>query len=253
MSLSLLTLAAATGTSPASIGNAEASTATANLTSFTIDGVSSVTNNGPVSYGSNFTVTTNFTNPRANFSRISGRSSNYTNTGTPADTTLVSNDGSTITYTNNYNPGGTNGSSSTTSALGITFYDKGYNAGVSNYNTQLNTTITLYSPPSPTISFNTSTAPPQPCSGGSPCLGATITINYDAGSYQGVNGSTVTIYLSQTSGSLGSLYASIGNASGAYTLGSGGDLYGSTVYYITVVNNYNCYSTQLAVTTPAYV
>jgi hypothetical protein len=251
MSLSLLKLAAATGVSPGSIGNAEGAAATANLTSFTAAGVAGVTN-ASAAYGQNFTVTTNFTSPGVNFTRISTRPSNYSNTGTPANTTLVSNNGSSITFNNAYNPQGTGCSSSTTRNLGITFYDQGYNAGITNYNTQLNSTITLYSPPAAVISYNNTTAPPRPCTGSYPCLGATITINYNAGSYAGINGSSVTIYLSQTSGNIGSLYASIGNASGTYTLGTGYDLYGGTTYYITVVNNFNCYSTQLAVTTPSY-
>lgn len=251
MSLSLLKLAAATGASPDSIGNAEGSTALANLLSFTIGSVASVTSPS-AAYGANFTVTTNFTSPGVNFTRISNRPSNYSNTGTPAGTTLVSNNGSSITFNNAYNPQGNGCSSSTTRNLGITFYDQGYNTGIPNYNTQLNSIITLYSPPAAVISLNNTTAPPRPCSGSYPCQGATITINYNAGSYAGVNGSTVTIYLSQTSGSIGSLYASIGNASGSYTLGTGYDLYGNTTYYITVVNDFNCYSTQLAVTTPAY-
>lgn len=213
------------------------------------------TNKTDVAFGDTFSITGNIGTGGIYLYRIANNSSNYTftpyiaGTGTLASVSLQSSSTYYRTYRNDHNPQGT-GCNSIQTITTQFIYNDNLNFPAQNFNTPLySPNIRLYSPPAPSLSFVSSTQPPRPCQGAWPCLGATITLNYNMGSFGGVNGSTGNLYMS-TNGSLGSVIATFLNNTGSYTIYN---LYGNTKYYLTLVNRYNCYSTTLQITTPSYI
>lgn len=101
------------------------------------------------------------------------------------------------------------------------------------------TTNTFYEPEFrqsfPTVDFVSTTPPPRPCIGTGPCRGATLTVDFTAGSYAGIDATSVSIYVSQDN-ELGMLVATIFKKQGRYTIA---DLLGDTTYKVTIVNNFN--------------
>jgi hypothetical protein len=93
----------------------------------------------------------------------------------------------------------------------------------------------------PTVSFVSTTPPPRPCVGRTPCRGATLTVDFTAGSYGGVEATSVNIYVSRDN-ELGMLVATLFKKQGRYTIT---DLIGDTTYKVTVVNNFNASSGQI--------
>jgi hypothetical protein len=102
----------------------------------------------------------------------------------------------------------------------------------------------------PKISYGDATTPPRPCQGGNPCNGASVTINYYSGSNNGIGATAINVYVSTSINLQGSLVATVVGSSGRYTINN---LLGNTEYYISVTNNYGESSSNIAVTTPAYV
>ena len=102
----------------------------------------------------------------------------------------------------------------------------------------------------PKISYDTATYPPRPCQGGNPCNGATVTINYYSGANNGVGATAINVYVSTNINLQGSLVATVIGSDGKYTITN---LLGNTSYYISVTNNYGQSSSNITVTTPAYV
>jgi hypothetical protein len=250
--LSINALAAATGATPKSLGTIAGSTATPIAVSeFTVTGITTPTASvATVAYGSTITVTSNFTGTGARFlSRIGSRAANFT-WSTPANLTLTTNNGYNRIYTNAYNPGSTSCSSSTTRTVAVTFAD-GFNLTASNYNVALTTTaFTTYSPPKPSLTGIGLVRPPQPCDTvtggcGAACYGASIRLNGNAGSYNGVLGSSNSYYIA---GVLRSTVA--GNTS---TYDSAAIFCGNTAYSCYVINNYSCQGDAVNVTTLAYL
>ena len=249
--LSINALAAATGASPKSLGTAAGSTATPiSVSEFSITGVTTPTASvATVAYGSTITITSNFTGVGARFlSRIGSRSANFT-WSTPANLTLTTNNGYNRVYTNAYNPGSTSCSSSTTRTVTVTFAD-GFNLTASNYNTALTTTsFTTYSPPKPSLTGVGLARPPQPCNTGGGCgalcYGASLRLSGNAGSYNGVLGSSNSYYIA---GVLRSTVA--GNTS---TYDSAAIFCGNTAYSCYVINDFSCQSDAVNVTTLAYI
>ena len=250
--LSINRLAAATGASPKSLGTAAGSTATAVAVSqFTITGVTTPTANvDTVAFGSTVTVTANFTGIGSRFlSRIGSRAANFT-WSTPANLTLTTNNGYNRVYTNAYNPGSTSCSSSTTRTVTVTLAD-GFNLTASNYNTALTTAaFTVYSPPKPSLTGAGLNRPFNPCQsiggcGSVLCYGASIRLSGNAGSYNGVLGSSNSYYIA---GVLRSTVA--GNTS---TYDSERVFCGNTAYSCYVINDFSCQSDAINVTTLAYI
>lgn len=249
--LSINALAAATGASPKSLGTIAGSTATPILVSqFTITGVTTPTASvATVAYGSSITVTSNYTGAGTRFlSRIGSRGANFT-WSTPTNLTLTTNNGYSRIYTNAYNPGSTSCSSSTTRTVTVTFAD-GFNLTASNYNTALTTTsFTIYSPPKPSLTGVGLARPPRPCNTGGGCgalcYGASLRLSGNAGSYNGVSGSSNSYYIA---GVLRSTVA--GNTS---TYDSAAIFCGNTAYSCYVINDFSCQSDAVNVTTLGYI
>lgn len=254
---SLHELAAATGATPESLGYAAGSTATPiDFEDFTIDSVTAPSiNTSSLPYGSDVTVTTNYTAAGSRFlSKIGSRPSNYSWT-TSYRYNIQYNFGYYAIFRNNFNPQGTGCSSSFTDTIVVRFRDQNFNHPATNYNTVLATgNITQYSPPAPTVVVNSSAAPPRPCNTtpacpNGNCRGATITVTGNAGSWQGVAGGGVTHYINNA--------LKFSSGSSPYTVTHTRDennnlLCGSTTYTLTVVNSYGCTASTTR-TTPAYV
>lgn len=253
--LRLNNLAAATGQATKSLGAAAGTTtpgAIVNFSQFTITGVTTPTrNNATAAYGGTVTVTANFTGAGSRFaSRIGSRSANFTFT-TPANMS-VAGSGSSRTYTNNFNPGGTGCSASTTRSVTVTFAD-GFNLVATNYNTALTTaTFTLYSPPSPSVAYSSGTKPATCTTGGGvcagnnvSCYGATITLAGNAGSYNGAAGSSLDYYIN------GSL---VGSRSGNTSSLTTAAVYCTGTNYNTyVINDFACQSSTVNFTSISYL
>jgi hypothetical protein len=252
---SLHELALATGATPESLGYAAGSTVTPiDFQDFTIDSVTAPTINvSSLPYGSDVTVTTNYTVAGPRFlSKIGSRPSNYS--WTSSNFTLISDFGYYRVYRNAYAPAG-NCSQTTTSTIAARLYDQDFNAPATNYNVFLATgSITQHSPPQPTIVVNSTGTPPRPCNT-SPacpnanCRGATITVTGNAGIYQGVPGGGVTHYINNA--------LKFSSASSPYTVTHTRDennnlLCGNTTFTLKVANSYGCTASTTS-TTPAYV
>lgn len=225
------------------------------LSNFKVGNVVSITtDSNAIPYNSVFNANVVFTGEEYLFSRIKLNDFNFIETLNGSRLQLVSESGSTKTLRNVYNPGGRSGGSSVTENLLIKFYDQSYNEDANNYNVNLSKSLTLYTPPKPSLAFSSSTRPPRPCCGvsvgwGYPCCYATITFTYNSNPWQGVDSSSINFYIS-TNGTLGGLFATAYNSSGSQTISN---LSGNTTYYITAINNYNCWSETLVVTTPTYL
>jgi hypothetical protein len=231
-SLQLSKLALATGVSPASMSLAIGTTSQASFSNFEISSVSSLTVNNPSpGYGINFTATLNFTGEGAKFEKIKNRTANYT-WASVGNTTIINNNASNIVYRNDYNPAGTNCSTNISVPLAAKFYDQGYNFNASGYNTNFNSTVTLYAPPKPIITVSNITRP-STCSNPPNC-NVTITVQANPGTYQGITGSVLTFY---KNGSFDETITTSTTVLKNYT-----GLLSNTVYNLYVVNNFNCQS-----------
>jgi hypothetical protein len=215
------------------------------LSEFKLSSITGVTpSDTTISYNGTFSITVNTTGDQQYFDKIKTVESNYISTFTDSHLTLVSESNNTKTFKNSYNP--SIGNTSVSTIIYTKFNDKSFNEDAVNYNTNFPTTITLYSPPSPSVSFVSSTKPPRPCCGVSArwtsCCSATITVYVTSPTYQGITASSNTVYLN--------------NVATATIAGSGNvtlyNLIGSTTYSIKVINNFNCSSNTISVTTPAY-
>jgi hypothetical protein len=164
--------------------------------------------------------------------------------------TLNTNNGYNRVYTNNYNPGGTSCSSSTSRTVTVTFLDS-FNSNATNYNSALTTTsFTLYSPPKPSVTGVGLDRPLNPCNSGGGCgsvlcYGASIRLNGNAGSYNGVLGSSMTYYVGGAA-----LTTVAGNTS---TYDTPRQYCGNTAYNCYVVNDFSCQSDTISVTTLRYI
>ena len=246
--LRLQKLAAAAGQAVSSLKDAAGNTGpNINMSDFAIDGVTTPTwNIAGVSFGGQFTASANFVNPGPRFDRLITRDPNYVWGSTPSDTTLILTQGYLRTFRNDFNPGGTGCQSSTTRTVTVTYNDD-FNDHASNFNTALTTdTITLFSPPAPSVAVTGSTRPPQPCDTGggcgANCRGGTITVNGQPGTWQGVNGGTVSYYINNN-------FAGT-NGGGQFTFTG---LCGNFSYNIYVQNSFGCQSNTINPTVPAYI
>ena len=249
-SLQLSKLASATGTSPARMSLAIGSSTQGSFTNFEAASITSLTNsNSTPGYNQNFTLSLNFTGEGSKFSRVKTRAANFT-FGAIGNTTVVADNGSSKQYQNTYNPGGTNCSTNTTIPLVAKFYDQGFNFNASGYNTNFSSSVTLYAPPKPTISV-TGTTKPATCSNpAAPCPGATITVSINPGSYNGITGSTMSVY---RNGALESTIASSATVSYTFGAGSSPTMYTGTSYTLYTTNNFGCTSDNaVGATTPTY-
>lgn len=220
---------------------------------FSIESINTPTTNSlSYGHGATITVTVPFGNPGPRFlSRIANRPQNFTWTA-GTNMTIGTNSGYIHTFTNAYNPGGTNCNQSTTSNITVSFNDQGFNNHAVNYNTPLATSfVTLYSPPTPSVSYGGGIKP-STCSGVNNCLGnnvscggAQIILNGNAGSYQGSTGSTLDYYIANTF---------IAQRSGATsTLTSPAQYCTATTYTAYVINNFTCRSSTISFTSVAYI
>ena len=235
-SLQLSKLALATGVSPASMSLAIGTASQASFSDFEASSVSSLTLDNPSpGYGINFTATLNFAGEGSKFSRIKTRTANYT-WGGVANTTIISNNASNIVYRNDYNPAGTNCSTNVSVSLAAKFYDQGFNYNAGGYNTNFNNSVTLYSPPKPTI-IVTNITRPTTCSSPPNC-NVTITVQANPGTYQGVTGSVLTFY---KNGAFDETITTSTTVSKNYT-----GLLSNTSYTLYVINNFNCQSDSAA-------
>ena len=222
------------------------------LSEFKLSSITGVTpSDTTISYNGTFSITVNTTGDQQYFGKIKTVESNYISTFTASHLTLVSESNNTKTFKNSYNPG--IGNTSVSTIIYTKFNDKSFNEDAVNYNTNFPTTITLYSPPAPSVSFVSSTTPPRPCCGVNPpnsswtayrpCCNATIKVYVTSPTYQGVTASSNTVYLNG-----GAVATIVGSNNVTIS-----NLAGSTTYSIKVINNFNCPSTTISVTTPGYV
>ena len=225
------------------------------LSEFKVATISSLTTNlYDIPYGGSFVATLSFTGEQQYFNRIKTITGNYISTVNTTRLSLASESSNQKTYTNIYNPGGTSAGTSIIEPIKIKFFDKGYNEDCVNYNTDFTVNVKLYSPPKPTISFNSSTKPPMPCCGVSVgwsgnCCDATITINFNTNPNFGVNSSSLNIFYSTNNVNF-TLHSTQISNTGTVIIGG---LTGNTTYYIKATNNFNCSSDTLVVTTPTYL
>lgn len=250
-------LAAATGAVQDKLSLCANSVSNVSIGDFNIDGVVSLSaqpgyvTGDPTGFGynTNFGVEVTFAGASARFARIAdlgvnanANATNFTwsNSATVMDT--VTDRGFKRIYRNKYF--NTALTCNTTLPVIITskFYDQGFNDHATNYNTTLATFVTLYSPPQPALSPTGGTRPPQPCTGGGGCFGATYTVGVAHGSFGEVIGTSSDIYLN------GSLHGT--TAAGSYTFGG---LEGSRGYSAYCINNFGCQSPTIGFTTPAYI
>lgn len=250
-------LAAAAGSATRSFGSAAGTSAAGSnvtVSDFTITGINTsanqpIANAATYSFNASIVYTSQFTGAGSrHLSRIGSQSANFTWTD-PANLTLITNSAYQRTYRNDYNPGGTSCSSSTTRAASVRYAD-GFNTLATNYNvTRTGATITIYSPPKPSVSGSSPQGPFNPLNTGGGCgalgLGASIQLNGNAGSYQGVAGASLSYYIN------GTLQTTIAGNTSSFT--SGRVFCGSTSYSCFVVNNYSCQSDSINVTTAGYV
>jgi hypothetical protein len=214
-------------------------------------------------YNQNFDITFTFQNEGVEFYRIKNRPQNFSFNIPILGAEPVLNGGFFRRFKNVFNPQNTQCSVSIVSSFpnSVFFRDQGFNAGIPNYDSLLDVTVTLHSPPKPTVTINGTTAPPRPgVIGGGKYLGAAINISYNAGTYAGVSGTVTHIYYSKVSNSIGTLAATVFNGSGTYRIGfdstqtvNNYTIEGNTLYYVTVRNNFNCQSNTSSVTTASYV
>jgi len=105
----------------------------------------------------------------------------------------------------------------------------------------------------PIAQFVSSTPPPSPCTNNTyKCLGATLTISFQAGDINAVPASSVTIYASREDDPpylIGNLFAQIFQSEGQYTLQN---LISDTTYKITLINNFEQVSDPLYLKTPRH-
>ena len=192
-SLQLSKLALATGVSPASLSLAIGGSTQGSFSDFEASSVSSLSNSNPTpGFNQNFILTLNFAGEGSKFNRIKIRPANFV-FGSIPNSSLITDSGNIKTYQNTYNPGGTNCSTNTTVSLAAKFYDQGYNFNSGGYNTDFNSSVTLHAPPKPTISVTGFTKPGS-CAAPPFCPGATITVSVNPGTYNGITGSTMTLY-----------------------------------------------------------
>lgn len=99
----------------------------------------------------------------------------------------------------------------------------------------------------------TTTPPSTPCGGGrTVCVGASITIAFDAGDINTAPATDVAIYASRDGDPphlVGILFAQIFQSSGQYTLQN---LLSDTMYKITLINNFQQTSVPLFIKTPKH-
>lgn len=235
---SKLSLAAGSTSSPASISD------------FTITGITTPSPNAiNFSFGSNIVITSNFTGAGSKFmSRVASQANNFI-WSTPANMTLTLNEGYRRTYTNNFNPGGTNCSSSTTRSVTVQFMDQ-FNTPATNWNTVLTVpTITLFSPPKPSVTGSGLDRPYNPLNTGGGCggagYGASFRLSGNAGTYNSVTGTQNSYYVG------GVLLATVAGTTSTYDTAR---IYcGSTTYSVYVTNQFGCQSDSINVTALAYV
>jgi hypothetical protein len=137
----------------------------------------------------------------------------------------------------------------------LKFFDKTYNQDAINYNTYLQTAVTLYRPPKPSLSYYTAVGPPRPCCGNiysnGTCCDAYITINYASNSpVFGVYTNRLDLYYKESTNTGYTLFSTVYNDTGRATKSS---LKGNTTYQFKAINNIGVESDVISVTTPAYV
>jgi hypothetical protein len=225
------------------------------LSEFRINSVLSLSaNRVEIPYGGTFDAILNLSGEQQYFYRIKNITSNFISTINTSRLSIISETQNLKRYQNIYNPQGTGGGTSTLETVRVKFFDKRYNEDCVGYNTDFTTTVRLYTPPKPTISFASSVRPPRPCCGVSVgwsgnCCNASITINFNTNPNFGINSTSLNIYYS-TNNSTFTLHSTVLTNSGQVTIGS---LAGNTTYYIKATNNFNCSSETLTVTTLSYV
>lgn len=285
--LSLNKLATALGiTSPKSFKAANNNVASfTQMSDFYAEGLNTITFGLLVAYNSEFTVETTFLNENPKFTFIKNKARNFTYTNLGTNISLVSNNGHRATFRNTYNPGSSTVfttkqrcSTTTTQNITMTYNDGGFLNGVfSNYNTPINTSFTLVSPPTPILTSNTINlvGPPQPCrnstgaastKAATGCFGAQCTFQYGMGTYGPTGGeitsSYVDIYIRRTdnfgntrpfdpisSANNGYVYHGRRFSAGSYTFSN---LYGEQQYYFYLINEYGCATTEFAFSTLGY-
>lgn len=231
---------------------------------YTVGEILGVTQDIQAGYDQNFDISFLFQNEGTEFYRIKNRPQNFTfNINNFQGAQLITNGGYYRRYKNLFNPKGVNCGVSILSSFpdSLSFYDQGFNSGIINYDFLLDTSVRLYAPPKPTFTITGTTAPPRPgVIVGGKYMGASITIAYDGGLLQGTAATSVNIYYSKVSNSIGTLAATVFNRVGTYRIGFDSSqtvnnyiIEGSTLYYITITNNFECQSNTSSVTTAAYV
>jgi hypothetical protein len=250
-------LAAAAGQTTYSFGAAAGTTVAGsniNVSDFVITGVNASANQpsadaASYSYGATLTYTSQFVGAGSRFlSRIGSVRANFTWVN-PANVTLITDNGYQRVYSNVYNPGGTSCSASVAVAPTVRFADN-FNTLATNHGVvRTGATVTLYSPPKPSVTGSSPNAPYNPCQnngcGTIKCYGASIQLVGNAGTYQGVAGTSISYYIG------GALQTTIAGNTSTYT--SGRVYCGASSYSCYVVNNYNCVSNSINVTTLNYV
>jgi hypothetical protein len=245
-----------------SLSQIKGSNTLTDFSNYKIDAVLGVTQPA-AGFNQNFDIAFTFQNEGTQFFRIKNRPENFSFNIPIVGAEFVLNGGFFRRYKNVFNPKNTNCSVSILLAFpnSVFFRDQGFNAGIPNYDSLLNVNVTLHSPPKPSLSITGTTAPPRPgVLQNGKYMGASINISYNAGTYQGVAGTTTHIYYSTVSNSIGTLAATVFNGSGTYRIGfdstqtvNNYTIAGRTLYFITVRNNFDCQSNTSSVTTAAYV
>jgi hypothetical protein len=236
MALSLNRLAAALGISQKNLG-AMSTTRPVDLVSFRISSVAFNPSQKSVNYNENFGFAFNFY-AGSNAYLIYQRSQNTSISLDTSYLSVINNSIYNIIYQNQYPVCGGSIIKTATSS----FYDQGFYYSSPLY---FGAQVVCYGPPIPTVTYVSTSKPPQPCNGNpylhSGCVGAVITVYFDGG----INSTNCNLLIN------GVLVATfVGNTKGYYTFSG---LYGSTIYNISVTNNFGCGSANLQVGTPAYI
>jgi hypothetical protein len=221
------------------------------LSEFKINSVLSLSANRiEIPYGGTFDAILNLSGEQQYFYRIKNIASNFVSTINTSRLSIISETQNLKRYQNIYNPKGTGGGTSTLETVRVKFFDKGYNEDCVGYNTDFITTVRLYTPPKPTISFVEATKPPRPCcTTNTKCCDASITIDFNTNPNFGINSTFLNIYYSTNNINF-TLHSTQLTNSGRVVIGS---LIGDTLYYIKAINNFDCSSETLQASTLKYV
>lgn len=250
-------LANATGAAQDKLSLCANAVSNVSIGDFNIDGVVSLSaqpgfvTGDPTGFGFNtiFGVEMTFAGASARFARIADLGSNaaanptnFTWSNSANVPEVFQNRGFKKLYKNIYFNTATTCNTTLPVIITSKFRDQGFNDHATNYDTTLATFVTLYSPPQPALSPTGGTRPPQPCTGGGGCFGATYTVGVAHGSFGDVIGTSSDMYLD------GVLHGT--TSSGTYTFGN---LEGSRGYSTYCINNFGCQSPTVNFTTPAYI